>query len=138
VRLSFQFGDATGTVRISEVLLHEAPIYGLRDDEDPQRGSVRRLGPAEFASHTAARFCDEGRFYYELETGYNHEMYRFLKQELKVRALVDGTNHDYRLPCLRGRVVDGPDGLPRLLAAPAISPPEGRIALRQHRYETER
>ncbi|MBI5394396.1 MAG: carbohydrate binding domain-containing protein [Verrucomicrobia bacterium] len=101
VRLSFQFGDATGTAWISDVILHEAPVYGLRDDEDPARGTVRRLEPEEFASHTVARFRDEGRFYYELESRYNREMYRFLRDELKVRALIEGTNHNYGLPCLR-------------------------------------
>ncbi len=101
VRLSFQFGEATGTAWISDVILHEAPVYCLRDDEDAARGSVRRLEPEEFASHTVARFRDEGRFYYELESRYNREMYRFLRDELKVRALIEGTNHNYGLPCLR-------------------------------------
>ncbi|MBI5685107.1 MAG: carbohydrate binding domain-containing protein [Verrucomicrobia bacterium] len=101
VRLSFQFGETTGTAWISNVILHEAPVHGLRDDEDPARGNVRRLEPEEFASHTVARFRDEGRFYYELESRYNREMYRFLREELKVRALIEGTNHNYGVPCLR-------------------------------------
>ncbi|HPM80608.1 MAG TPA: carbohydrate binding domain-containing protein [Candidatus Anammoximicrobium sp.] len=108
VRLSFQFGDTTGTAWISDVLLHEAPVYGLRDDEDPHVAAslrdaspVRRLEPEEFASHTPARFRDEGRFYYDLESGYNRDMVRFLKEELKLQALVQGTNHNYGLPCLR-------------------------------------
>lgn len=101
VRLSFQFGEATGTAWISDVILHEAPVCSLRDDEDPARGTVRRLEPEEFAGHTVARFRDEGRFYYEMESRYNREMYRFLRDELKVRALVEGTNHNYGLPCLR-------------------------------------
>jgi hypothetical protein len=101
VRLSLQFGDATGTAWIRDVLLHEAPVFGLHDDEDPARGTVRRLEPEEFAAHTAARFRDEGRFYFELESGYNRDLYRFLREELKVRALIEGTNHNYGLPCLR-------------------------------------
>jgi hypothetical protein len=101
VRLSFQLGHSTGTVWIGDVILHEAPVYGLHPDEDPLRGSVRRLQPEEFASHTIARFRDEGRFYYELESRYNQQMYRFLRDELKVRALIEGTNHNYGLPCLR-------------------------------------
>lgn len=101
VRLSFQFGGATGTAWISDVILHEAPVYGLCDNEDPARGNVRRLEPEEFASHTVARFRNEGRFYYELESRYNREMARFLRDELKVRALIEGTNHNYGLPCLR-------------------------------------
>ena len=101
VRLSIQFGQSTGTAWISDVILHEAPVYGLRGDEDPSRGTVRRLEPEEFASHTVARFRDEGRFYYELESRYDQVMYRFLRDELKLAALVEGTNHNYGLPCLR-------------------------------------
>ncbi len=103
VRLSFHFGDKTGTAWIADVILHEAPCYGLRDDEDPQRGTVRRLEPEEFASHTVERFRDEGRFYYDLESGYNQQMYRFLREELKVQALIEGTNHNYGLPSLRAQ-----------------------------------
>lgn len=101
VRLSFQLGQSAGTVWIGDVILHEAPIFGLRRDEDPSRGTVRRLEPEEFASHTVERFRDEGRFYYELESGYNQQMFRFLHDELKVRAVIEGTNHNYGLPCLR-------------------------------------
>jgi hypothetical protein len=101
VRLSIQLGQSTGTAWISDMILHEAPVYGLRDDEDPSRGTVRRLEPEEFACHTVARFRDEGRFYYEMESRYNQVMYRFLRDELKLTALVEGTNHNYGLPCLR-------------------------------------
>lgn len=100
-RLSFHFGNATGTVWLADVILREAPLYGLREDEDPARGTVRRLVPEEFSCHTDARFRDEGRFYYELERRYNETMRRFLREELKVRALIEGTNHNYGLPCLR-------------------------------------
>ena len=101
VRLSFQFGEATGAAWIGDAVLHEAPVYGLRDDEDAAHGTVRRLEPEVFASHTVARFRDEGRFYYEMESRYDRAMYRFLRDELKVRALIEGTNHNYGLPCLR-------------------------------------
>lgn len=99
-RLSFHLAEATGTVRIASVILHEAPIFGLEDDEDPQHGSVRRLQPEEFGRYTAARFRDEGRFYLDLETRYYGEMYRLLKKGLGVKALVEGTNHNYGLPSL--------------------------------------
>jgi hypothetical protein len=99
-RLSFQFGQATGTVWLADVSLHEAPIGGLRDDEDPTRGTVRRLEPAEFSSVTAERFRDEGRFYFELERRYYETMRRYLREELKVRALIEGTNEHYGLPSL--------------------------------------
>ena len=100
VRLSFHLGEAMGTVWIADVLLHQAPIYGLREDEAPQRGTVRRLAPEDFGSYTAARFRDEGRFYFALERGYYEEMYRLLKEELGGQALIEGTNHNYGLPSL--------------------------------------
>ena len=105
VRLSFQFGQATGTVWIRDVILHEAPLYGMREDEDPARGTVARLAPEDFASHTVARFRDEGRFYYDIESRYNLDMARFLRDQLKVRALIQGTNHNYGLPSLRAQAL---------------------------------
>ncbi|HID08581.1 MAG TPA: hypothetical protein EYP10_15710, partial [Armatimonadetes bacterium] len=100
VRLSFHLGEAVGVLWIDDVILHEAPIYGLHDDEDPWRGTVRRLQPEQFGSHTLARFRDEARFYFDLEKRYYLNMYRFLRYELGVRALIEGTNHNYGLPSL--------------------------------------
>ncbi len=100
VRLSFQLGEAPNTVWIAEVRMTEAAIDGLREDEDPAKGTVRRLVPEEFGSVTAARFRDEGRFLYDTEVAYYKQMYEVLKNELRVRALVEGTNHNYGLPCL--------------------------------------
>lgn len=101
VRLSFHFGEATGTVWLGDVRMAEAAIDGLRNGEDPAQGTVRRLAPEEFGSVTAARFRDEGRFLYETEMAYYRQMDDLLKKELKVQALVEGTNHNYGLPCLR-------------------------------------
>lgn len=99
-RLSFQFGQAAGTVWIADVSLHEAPVRGLSANEDPARGTVHRLDPTEFGGATAARFRDEGRFYFELERRYYETMRRYLRDELKVRALIEGTNENYGLPSL--------------------------------------
>jgi hypothetical protein len=100
VRLSFHFGSAIGTVWLSDIQLAEAAIDGLRDNEDPTKGTVGRLAPEEFGSVTTARFRDEGRFLYETEMAYYKQMYDLLKKDLGVRALVEGTNHNYGLPCL--------------------------------------
>ena len=102
-RLSFQFGQATSTVWIADMSLHEAPVYGLRADEDPSRGTVRRLDPTEFGGATAERFRDEGRFYFELERRYYETMRQYLRDELKVRALIEGTNENYGLPNLEAQ-----------------------------------
>ncbi len=100
VRLSFQFGQATGVVWLADVSLHEAPVFGLQDVEDPGRGTVRRLDPTEFGGATSQRFRDEGRFYLELEKRYYETMRRFVREVLKVRALIEGTNENYGLPSL--------------------------------------
>jgi hypothetical protein len=102
-RLSFQFGQTTGMVWIADVSLHEAPVFGLSDDEDPSRGTVRRLDPTEFGSATSERFHDEGRFYLELEKRYYETLRRFLRKVLKVRALIEGTNENYGLPNLEAQ-----------------------------------
>ncbi len=103
VRLSFHLGDATGTDRIAGATLHEAPIFGLGDDEHPEKETVRRLDPEQFQSCTEARFRDEGRFYFDLERRYYGEIYGFLKRDLGVKALIEGTNHNYGLPSLRAQ-----------------------------------
>ncbi len=100
VRLSFHLGEAPGTVWLDDVVLQKAPIYGLLPGEDPWRGTVKRLQPEEFGLFTSARFRDEARFYFDLERAYFEEMRRFLKEELGVKALVIGTNHNYGLPAL--------------------------------------
>jgi hypothetical protein len=103
VRLSFHLGETTGVVWVDEIVLQEAPVYGLRDDEDPWSGTVHRLQPEQFGSYTLARFRDEALFYFELERKYYLEMYRFLRDELRVGALIEGTNHNYGLPNLRAQ-----------------------------------
>ncbi|MBM3333280.1 carbohydrate binding domain-containing protein [Candidatus Sumerlaeota bacterium] len=100
VRLSFQFGDAVGAAWLSGVEMAKAAIVGPRDDEDPAKGTVRRVAPEDFGGVTLARFRDEGRFLYETEMAYYKQMYDLLRNELKVKALVEGTNHNYGLPCL--------------------------------------
>jgi len=100
VRLSFHFGQATGTVWLADVEMAEAAVDGLRDGEDASKGTVRRLAPDDFGTVTTARFRDEGRFLYETEMAYYKTMNDLLKKDLKVQALVEGTNHNYGLPCL--------------------------------------
>ncbi|MBN1418183.1 MAG: right-handed parallel beta-helix repeat-containing protein [Planctomycetes bacterium] len=100
-RLSIQLGEAIGVVRIRAARMETAAIRGLGDDEDPAAGTVRRLAPEAFGEVTDARFRDEGRFLFEIERAYNLEMARFLREDVGLRALIEGTNHNYGLPCLR-------------------------------------
>ncbi len=102
-RLTFQFGQTTGTVWIADVSLHESPVFGLRKDESPADGTVRRLDPAEFGSATDERFRDEGRFYLELERRYYEAMRQFLRVVLKVRALLQGPTKTTGCPALKRR-----------------------------------
>ena len=103
VRLSLQLGERTGTVWIESVSFREAAIDGLREGEDPSKGTVRRLSPDEFGTVTAARFREEARFYEDIEEAYYGEMRRLLKKDLGVLALVEGTNENYGLPALRAQ-----------------------------------
>jgi len=124
VRMSFHLGEATGVVWIDDVILQEAPIYGLHEREDPWSSTVHRLQPEEFTSYTLARFRDEALFYFELEKKYYSCPHRGDKSQLRPPEPV-------------GSVVYGSDGLSRVLAASAFSPStlvSHRLVHREHAY----
>ena len=65
----------------------------LRDEAGVQAdGLMPRLTQKQFAAASDKRFHTEAAFYMELENNYFQEMYRYLKQELGVHALVVGTS----------------------------------------------
>ncbi len=99
-RLSFHFARDKGEVWIDSVVLQSSAVLGLGPGEDPEAGTVRRLAPEDFQTVTEARFRDEARFYFETECAYYKEMAEFLRKEVGVEALIEGTNHNYGLPCL--------------------------------------
>ncbi|MCD6095013.1 MAG: cellulase family glycosylhydrolase [Thermoprotei archaeon] len=63
----------------------------LEPEEDPEKGTVRRITPEEVERYTEARVADTLRFYYELERNYFREMVNFIKKELGAKMLVIGT-----------------------------------------------
>jgi hypothetical protein len=64
---------------------------GLLPEEDPQRGTVRRILYSERERYSQARVEDTLKFYSELERDYFLGMYAFLK-ELGVRVPISGTH----------------------------------------------
>jgi hypothetical protein len=69
---------------------------GAHADEDPARGTVRRLGPEEFAAASARRFHDEASFYAEIERSFFLEMRSFLRDELGAPQLILGSaDHNF-------------------------------------------
>jgi len=64
----------------------------LRDYEDPNAGSVRRLRPEEFATAGRGRFHDEATFYAEIERRFFREMAAYLRGELGVRQVIIGSS----------------------------------------------
>lgn len=86
-------GLEPGTYEFAGVSLRPGGIIGLEDDQRLEDQSVPVLAARPSATEPARRdFID---FLWQTETDYWHGMYRFLKQDLKVRSLVAGTQLSY-------------------------------------------
>lgn len=71
---------------------------GLADDEDPRRGTVRRIDHQESARYSDVRFRTEAAFYAEVEQHFYDDFAAYLREELGVTALILGTSdHNHRL-----------------------------------------
>ncbi len=64
---------------------------GLREGESLERGTVGIFSPSDFYGRPLAARRDWAEFLWELERDYFLDMYRYLKEELGVKALVIGT-----------------------------------------------
>ncbi|MBI4977329.1 MAG: cellulase family glycosylhydrolase [Spirochaetes bacterium] len=68
----------------------------LHADEDPARGTVRRLTADEFAAAHRRRFHDEAAFYGTIERNFFGEMKRYIRTELGSPHLIIGnSDHSY-------------------------------------------
>ncbi|HEX7449320.1 MAG TPA: carbohydrate binding domain-containing protein [Pirellulales bacterium] len=79
----------TGSVWLSEVSLRPGGVMGLRPGEIA--GHVQIFRKRDFGSRTAEAQRDWIRFLWETETEYWGGMARFLKHDLKTKALLVGT-----------------------------------------------
>ena len=83
-----------GTLELAAVSLRPGGIVGLEPGQTLEDGSVPVLKKNQMNATEAARrdFVD---FLWDTERDYWHGMYRFLKDELKVKSLVSGTQLSY-------------------------------------------
>ncbi len=86
-RLAFVVGGAEGDVEIADVSLRPGGRMGLAPGESMDSASVRLFGECE----TPARARDRLRFLADTEKAYFDDMRRFIRTDLRCRALVTGT-----------------------------------------------
>ncbi len=91
-RITFSFGNAHGTIWIDSVSIRARTQTALHDDERLEDKNIRRIRYDERHTFTEARTIDMGAFYLQLQRQYYQEMYHYLKDSLKVRAPITGTN----------------------------------------------
>ncbi len=97
------FGDlgrGLGTYWLAGLTLRLGGVQGLHEDERVEDESVPWLARAPFAERTPAAQDDWLGFLRETESQYWQGMYRFLKADLKVNAVVIGTASQWSVPSL--------------------------------------
>jgi hypothetical protein len=91
-RLNFTgFGGAGARVTLAGLSLRPGGVEGLKAAESLEAGTVGRFEKRSFGERTADAQQDWVRFLQDTEERYWQAMYRFIKDELKVKALVTGT-----------------------------------------------
>ncbi len=83
-----------GTYELADVSLRPGGVIGLEEGQSLADQTVP-IVPARGPQMTAAARADFADFLWDLERDYWWEMYRFLKEELKLKPLVAGTQLSY-------------------------------------------
>ncbi len=91
-RLAFHLGSETGTYWFDEIHFTSAAVQGLAADESLEDGTVRRIDFSECSAFADPRVMDQSEFYFKIERDFQIEMSDFLKNELKVKVPLVGTN----------------------------------------------
>lgn len=86
-----QLGQDIGTYWIAGVSLRTGGVIGIVDGESIERGTVQVFYRSRFTERTREAQLDFIRFLWEVENRYWQTLYRYIKDELKVGALVIGT-----------------------------------------------
>ena len=91
-RITFSnFGGAGAGVWLAGLSLRPGGVEGLKTGEELERGTGARFEKRTFGERTAEAQRDWMRFLQDTEERYWLAMLRFIKDELKVKALVTGT-----------------------------------------------
>jgi hypothetical protein len=91
-RISFQFNNTTGNYWFDEIKLGFAGNTGLMDGESIENNTVRRINYSDAAKFTNERVKDISDFYIKLQNDFFAEMKDYLKNTLKVKVPIVGTN----------------------------------------------
>ncbi|MBC7352337.1 MAG: carbohydrate binding domain-containing protein [Thermogutta sp.] len=83
-----------GTYELADVSLRPGGVIGLEEGQSLANDTVP-IVPARGPQMTAAARADFADFLWDLERDYWWEMYRFLKEDLKLKPLVAGTQLSY-------------------------------------------
>lgn len=92
VRFELDFKNQLGVFHLAEPSLRPGGVFGLKEDQSLERGNIAL--PFSGSSTLDCRF-DLERFLGETERAYFAEMYRFVKEDLGVEAMVSGTQASY-------------------------------------------
>ncbi len=84
-------GAAEATYQFACFSLRPFRGYVLREGESLEKGNVQIFTLDEFGKRTVMARRDWVEFLWKLEEDYFMDMYRFLKEELRVKALIIGT-----------------------------------------------
>lgn len=91
-RINFSnFGDVGSQISFASISLKPGGVYGLGEGENLESSSVPYFTKSIFGRRTAAAQLDWMQFLHETEDNYWQGLYKFIKNELKARALITGT-----------------------------------------------
>lgn len=91
-RITFQLGKEKATYWIDEVSVTKASVKGLLDDENLALKNVRRIDYADCVGYSDERVKDMSEFYITLQQNYFKDFFSYLKNTLKVKVPIVGTN----------------------------------------------
>lgn len=91
-RLAFSFNNTIGTYWIDEVSMRESGLKGLLVDENLELRNINRIAYNECSGFTTSRVVDMSEFYAKTQSDFQKEMSNYIKNELKVKVPIVGTN----------------------------------------------
>lgn len=102
-RITFSgMGTRAGTVELADVSLVPGGVYGLKPGEG--LGSIGWFTKADYGARTPEAQADWVRFLWGVEEWYWTGMYRFVKQDLGVKAVVLGTQMGWSPPPIQAKL----------------------------------
>lgn len=92
LRLWFRFDGNTGDFYIDDMVYKKTSADGLLENESLTTKSIKRIPFSEIHSFTKQRIKDQTDFYIQVQMDFLTEMKSFLRDSLKVKVPLAGTN----------------------------------------------